>query len=276
MLRTFSRMAAIAALPVVFATAACGSGADSAGPGNNLQGNQQPAATPAPANPAGAPAAPADDKTAPPADGSGAAAPTGSPDAKGLQPGAPAAEGQPPRPAANEPEYREVTLPAGTVLPLELGTSVGSDTSQVEDPVQATVRRAVVVNGVEAIPAGSRVSGVVTDATRSGRVKGRARIALRFTSLHAHGERQDVRTSVVSRVAPATKKQDAAKIGVGAGAGAVIGGIVGGGSGAAKGAAIGGAGGTGVVLATRGKEVRLPAGANLAVKLLEPVTVRVR
>ncbi len=55
---------------------------------------------------------------------------------------------------------------------------------------------------------------------------------------------------------PPTKKQDAAKIGGGAAGGAVIGAILGGGGGAAKGAAIGGAGGTGVVLATRGKEVQ--------------------
>jgi hypothetical protein len=85
----------------------------------------------------------------------------------------------------------------------------------------------------------------------------------------------DVRTSVVSRTAPATKRQDAAKIGIGAGAGAVIGGIVGGGDGAAQGAAIGGAGGTGVVLATRGKEVRLPAGTRVSVTLLSPLTIRV-
>ena len=78
------------------------------------------------------------------------------------------------------------------------------------------------------------------------------------------------------REAAATKKQDAAKIGGGAAGGAVIGAILGGGSGAAKGAAVGGAGGTGVVLATRGKEVSVPAGTNLIVRLQTPITVRVR
>jgi hypothetical protein len=183
------------------------------------------------------------------------------------------------RPAArlssSEPEYREVTLPAGTLLPLALETTVASDTSNIEDPVRATLRRAIVVDGVEAVPAGSTLAGTVTEARRSARVKGRARVAFRFNSVHAHDDRVDVRTSVVARTAPATKRQDAAKIGIGAGAGAVIGGIVGGGDGAVKGAAIGGAGGTGVVLATRGKEVRLPAGTNVSVKLLAPVTVRV-
>jgi hypothetical protein len=84
-----------------------------------------------------------------------------------------------------------------------------------------------------------------------------------------------MRTDAVSRMAEATKKQDAAKIGGGAAGGAIIGGILGGGDGAAKGAAIGGAAGTGVVLGTRGKEVRVGAGTPLSVKLLQPVTLRV-
>jgi outer membrane lipoprotein SlyB len=100
-------------------------------------------------------------------------------------------------------------------------------------------------------------------------------VAFRFNSVVARDERIDIRTGAIARTAPATKKKDAAKIGIGAGAGAVIGGIVGGGDGAAKGAVIGGAGGTGVVLATRGEEVTVPAGASLSVRLLEPITVRV-
>ena len=84
-----------------------------------------------------------------------------------------------------------------------------------------------------------------------------------------------IRTGTIAREAPGTKKEDAAKIGGGAVGGAIIGGIIGGGDGAAKGAAIGGAGGTGVVLATRGKEVRLAAGTPVSVKLTAPLVVRV-
>ncbi|MEO7275778.1 MAG: BON domain-containing protein, partial [Vicinamibacterales bacterium] len=69
---------------------------------------------------------------------------------------------------------------------------------------------------------------------------------------------------------------DAQKIGGSAAGGAVLGAILGGGDGAAKGAAIGGAAGTGVVLGTRGKEVRVPAGTNLAVTLQRAITIRVR
>ena len=77
-------------------------------------------------------------------------------------------------------------------------------------------------------------------------------------------------------MAPATKGEDATKIGIGAGAGAVIGGIVGGKDGAAKGAVIGGGAGTGVVLATKGEEIRLGPGADVTTRLTAPLTVRVR
>ena len=176
-----------------------------------------------------------------------------------------------------KPAFREITIPAGTMLPLTLATTVGSDTSNVEDPVRATVRRDVTIGGVEALPAGTVVTGHVTNAQRSARVKGRAQVAFRFTRLDLPGEggRTQIRTASVSRLAPATKKRDAATIGGGAVGGAIIGGIVGGGDGAAKGAAIGGAAGTGAVLATRGKEVRVPSGTQLSVRLSAPVTVRV-
>ncbi|HEV8317579.1 MAG TPA: hypothetical protein VGQ10_09225 [Vicinamibacterales bacterium] len=173
------------------------------------------------------------------------------------------------------PSYREVTIPAGTTLALDLTSAVGSDTSKVEDAVRATLRQGVTVGGREVLPAGTAVTGAVTSAERSGRVKGRARIALRFTSLQHGGSRYDIQTQPITRVAPATKAKDATKIGIGAGAGAAIGALLGGGSGAAKGAAVGGAGGTGVVLATRGKEVQLGSGTNLTTKLTAPLTVRV-
>jgi hypothetical protein len=203
-------------------------------------------------------------------------------DAKSADPARPAetplsAEAALEKLADGRPKYREVTIPTGTVLPVELQSTVASDTSNVEDSVRATLRRAIVIDGVQVLPAGTAVLGHVTAAERSARVKGRARIAFRFTRLDPPGdaERVTIRTGVISRVAAATKKQDAAKIGGGAVGGAIIGGILGGGDGAAKGAAIGGAAGTGVVLSTRGKEVRLGPGADVAVTLQAPVTVRV-
>lgn len=179
--------------------------------------------------------------------------------------------------APQRPEWREVTIPSGTILKVNLNTAVASDSSRVEDPVRGTLRSPVTIGGLTALPAGTAISGQVTDAARSARVKGRARIAFRFNRIDPPGpdDSMTIRTGTIARIAPGTKKRDAAKIGGGAVGGAIIGGIVGGGDGAAKGAAIGGAGGTGVVLATRGKEVRMAAGTPLSVRLTQAITVRV-
>ena len=180
--------------------------------------------------------------------------------------------------ADRTPEYREVTVPSGTTLSVELTSGVASDTSRVEDAVRGRVRQTVRVDGHEAVPAGTTVVGHVTSAQPSAKVKGRASVGFRFNTLDLPGDggRERISTATYSRAAAATKKKDATKIGVGAGAGAVIGGILGGGSGAAKGAVIGGGAGTAVVLGTKGDEVRLPAGTPVTIRLTAPLTVRVR
>jgi hypothetical protein len=178
-----------------------------------------------------------------------------------------------PRPT---PVVRFVTIPAGTMLPLELTTALSSETAQVEMPVSARLRRSVTIDGETVLPAGAVVNGEVSEVDRAGRVQGRSRLSLRFTSVVIDGRRESLRTNPVSFEGEATKKQDATKIGAGAGIGAAIGGILGGGSGAAKGAVIGGAAGTGTVLATRGKEVELASGAELSPTLASPVEVEVR
>jgi hypothetical protein len=171
---------------------------------------------------------------------------------------------------------REVTLPAGTVLPVDLETPVGSDTSRLEQAVSGRLRRAIRVGGAEVLPAGTVVSGHVTAARRPGKVKGRGLIAMRFTRLDTPGAgATEIRTATISRLAPATKENDTLKVVGPAAAGAVIGRIAGGKSGAAKGAVVGGGAGAGYVLGTRGKDVRLGKGADLAVRLTAPVTFRV-
>ena len=187
-----------------------------------------------------------------------------------------AEEGRAKAPARAIPVYREVTLPAGTTLRLDLASGIASDSSKVEDAVRATVREPLVVEGQTVVPMGAELAGVVTDVADSGRVKGRARIAYRFDSLTVGEEQYDIATAPTSHLAPATKSEDATKIGIGAGAGAAIGAILGGGSGAAKGAVIGGAAGTGAVLATKGEQVRLGPGANVTTRLTAPLTVRVK
>jgi hypothetical protein len=174
------------------------------------------------------------------------------------------------------PRFHEVTVPANTALPLELLTAVSSETAQVETPVRAKLRQAVVVDGFTVIPAGATLTGNVIDVERAGRVRGRSRLALRFTEVMFDGASEDLRTNPITVEGEATKGEDATKVGAGAVGGAIIGGILGGGSGAAKGAAAGAAAGTGVVLATRGHEVTLATGSELAATLATPFTVRVQ
>jgi len=177
--------------------------------------------------------------------------------------------------AAPAARFREVTLPTGTTLRLRLQSAIASDSSKVEDTVRAELTQAVSAGGAQVLPAGTAVVGHITDVERSGRVKGRARLAYRFNSLTHAGERYDIVTAPLSHQAAATKGEDATKIAIGAGAGAAVGALLGGGDGAAKGAAIGGAGGTGVVLATRGQEVRLGPGATVTTRLTAPLTVQI-
>ena len=181
-------------------------------------------------------------------------------------------------PAAAGPDgAREVTLPAGTPLRVVLDTGVGSDTSRVEEPVRAHLAQPVVLRGVTVLAAGSAVSGVVTDAKRSGKVKGLAHVAMRFDAVTPRGEseRYQMRTAAVGRTAQATKKKDALEIGAPAAGGAIIGALVGGKKGALIGGAAGGGAGTAVVLSTRGKEIHVRQGAALTLRLAAPLTIRV-
>jgi hypothetical protein len=106
-------------------------------------------------------------------------------------------------------------------------------------------------------------------------VAGRASIAFRFDRLRSGDDTYDIHTARIAREAAATKGEDATKIGIGAGAGAVVGAIAGGKKGAAIGSIVGAGAGTGVVMATRGEEVRLGPGAKVKTTFVEPLTIAV-
>jgi hypothetical protein len=182
----------------------------------------------------------------------------------------------PAAPPAPRIEYRTVSVPAGTGLSLELLTALSSATAKVETPVRARLKEAVKSEGYTVFPADTELTGSVTEVQHSGRVKGLAHLAFVFTEATVAGTHEKLRTAPIAVDAKSTKGKDAAVIGLGAGIGAVIGGIADGGSGAAKGAAIGGGGGTGVVLATKGEEVTLAAGADLTTTLADAYEMKVR
>jgi hypothetical protein len=235
-----------AAAPPAAANAAPGAGAQ----------QPRPAATPAAAPPSAA---------APPPPAGPAAAAT--PSAASSAP-APAPKPEPP-PA---PKFREVTIPAGTALSVSVLSTLGSKTSQIEDPVRGALAEPVVVSGRTALPKGTEITGTVTDVKESGRVKGKALLAFRFERLMFDGENHRIQTARVTLEAAQNKGDDVKKGGAGAGLGAIVGGIAGGGKGAAIGAV---AGGTGAVLATKGREVEIPPGTVVSALLQTALTIRV-
>jgi hypothetical protein len=230
--------------------------------GQGAAGQTSPAAAPSSASSAPAPqAAPAGSRQT-------AAAPSTSPATSQGASQLASAPAAAPQAAA----FKEVTIPAGTTLSVSVLSSLASNTSKVEDPVKGSLSKDVRISGTTALPAGTQVTGSVLEANESGRVKGRAAIAFRFDRLLADGETVRIQTSTVRREAAQDKKSDVTKGGIGAGLGAIVGGVVGGGKGAAIGAV---AGGTGAVLATKGKEVEIPSGTVVSVRLQEPLTVNV-
>ena len=206
---------------------------------------------------------------------SGAAAP-------GSASGAPAAtsaanpvgeQAKPAAPEAPKVTMMEMEVPAGTPLNIVMDTAVSSATSHAEDTVKGHVAKAVSVGGMTTIPAGASVSGTVVSATPSGKVKGRASLAVRFNRVIVADTPYTIRTARIVREAEATKGEDAKKVGIGAGAGAVIGAIAGGKKGAAIGGAVGAGAGSGVVLATKGEEVSIGAGTTVRTTIEEPVKI---
>jgi hypothetical protein len=236
----------------------------------------QPQAAPPPAAPppAAPPATPA--ATAPAQQSAGsqpAAAPQGT--AQSVAPAAPAPLPPAPAPIRVEPpkpKFRDVTISAGTALSVTVLSNLASNTSKVEDLVKGALARPIVVEGLTVVPQGAELRGVVTDAKSSGRVKGKASIGLAFDRVVVRGEPHDIQTAPLVLGAEDKKSDDVKKGAVGGGLGAVVGGIAGGGTGAAIGAV---AGATGTVLATKGREVQVQAGAVVEVLLQSPLTVRV-
>lgn len=171
------------------------------------------------------------------------------------------------------------TIPADTVLLVELQNRLSSDVSQSGDRFEARVIEPPDYEGAE-------VGGRIVRVTRPGKVRGTAELQLTFDQIRFDGgEWQDFSaqlTQVVSRGGDdsvgevdaeggvrgrSSTKEDVAKVGAGAGIGAVIGGIAGGGKGAAIGAILGGGASAGGVMTQRGKEIRLERGQQLMIRV---------
>lgn len=182
------------------------------------------------------------------------------------------AEAKPGSPAPS-PTAAAKKVNSGAALHLVLETTAASDKSRPGDAILAKLASDLKDGDRVLLPAGTELRGEVLAAEGSGRVKGRARLAVGFMKLVIGGKTYDIQTSSIDVTAASDKGRNAKIVGGAVGAGAIIGAIAGGGSGAAKGAAIGGAAGGGTVLATKGKEVVFAAGSKHTVTLKTSVTL---
>jgi len=174
------------------------------------------------------------------------------------------------------PVLEELVVSAQSVIGLQMETSISSETARLEDEVVARVTRDVKVGDRVAIPAGARAQGEVTLVERGGRVRERARLGLRFTSIVlADGTRLPILTETVFREGDSPGRESAAKIGGGAIGGAIIGGILGGAKGAAIGSTVGAGAGTAAVMTGGRNNATLSSGSPVTVRLEEPVNITV-
>jgi hypothetical protein len=203
-------------------------------------------------------------------------------EAKPVQPiaAAPSEPIAPPEPlepkAPPAPRFLDLVVSTDSVLGLQMETSVTSEKARVEDEVTARVTRDVRVGDRVAIPAGATARGEVTMVERGGKVRDRARLGIRFTSVVlADGTRVPVETDTIYREGDSPSGESAAKIGGGAIGGAILGGIFGGAKGAAIGASAGAGAGTAAVVAGGRNPATLPSGTPVTVRLIKPATVTV-
>ncbi len=161
-------------------------------------------------------------------------------------------------------------VPMGTELDVRLEQMLSSETARVEDRFEATTVVDLRENDRVVIPAGSRVRGVITAVRNAGRVERTGELQLSFDQITINGRNLPIRGTVTEALEAGGYRGDAEKIGAGAAVGAIIGGILGGVKGAITGILIGGGG---VVAATEGEDVNLPAGTILRMRLDQDANV---
>jgi hypothetical protein len=193
-----------------------------------------------------------------------------------LEPARPAVPEPARAPEPPAPQFEELIVSADSVVGLQVETSLTSERARVEDEVVARVTRDVRVGDRIAIPAGAKAHGEVTLVERGGRLRERARLGIRFTSVVlADGTRIPLETETIFREGDAPGGESAAKIGGGAIGGAIIGGILGGAKGAAIGGSVGAGAGTAAVMAGGRNPATLPSGTPITVRVTQPTTVTV-
>jgi len=169
---------------------------------------------------------------------------------------------------------QEVTIPAGTVIPVRMIDSISSDYNWPGQEFRGSLSSPVVVHNRIVLPKGATAYVKLVDVDTAGRVKGRSHLMLQLNRVVAPSGTYVVHSGVVSFSGSSQGKKTAKSAGIGALVGGGVGALFGGGKGAAIGAGLGA--GTGV--ATRAvKEphpVRIGSESLVNFRLTAPVRVR--
>lgn len=180
-----------------------------------------------------------------------------------------------------------VEVPSGTSLPLVLHNGISTHSAKVGDPVYFETLFPIMIDGRVAIPAGSYVSGEVTESKRPGRVKGRGELMIKLNTLiltngymvslnavprsAGTGGRETV-DNEGKVIGDSDKAGDVGTVAKTTAAGAGIGGLATqGAKGVGIGAGVGAAAGLIAVLLTRGPDAELPRGTTVDVTLNRPI-----
>ncbi len=270
------RYAAAACLALGLAIPAA---AQDAGPMPPAPPASQPAPNPAPPPPQqNSQPAPPDASAQPPAPTS--AAPASGAAADSTSSAAPATAAAPATPhAAASKTAGKIEVPSGTHIPLVLHNSISTRSARPGDPVYFETLFPIMIDGKVVIPAGSYVSGEVTESKRPGRVKGRGELMIKLTTLilpnaymvnlnaipgNAGTGGNETTDSEGRIIGDSEKGHDIGTIAKTTAAGAGIGGIATrSGSGVGIGAAAGAAVGLAAVLLTRGPDAEMPRGSTV-------------
>ena len=169
----------------------------------------------------------------------------------------------PPPPPPAQASMGGFTLPAGTNLVIRMIDGVDSERASVGQTFAASLDQPVMLNGDTVIPRGADVTVKLVDSKESGKLTGRAELALALQSVRVNGQMVDINSHTVTQESASRGERTAKVAGGTAALGAIIGAIAGGGKGAAIGAGAGAAAGTGAQVITAGQRVRIPSETRL-------------
>ena len=162
-------------------------------------------------------------------------------------------------------------VPAGQELDVRLQNTLSSETATVEQRFEATTVVDLMQNGRVLVPAGAVVHGVVSDVKPAGRVDRTGSLTLSFDRMTVNGRDYPIRGMATEIFQSGGIREEVGTAGAGAGVGGVVGGLLGGVKGAILGAVIGAGG---AIAATDGKDVSLPAGSIVRIRLDQDLMVR--